>query len=225
MRTQCPCNIITHMMHERKHTRKQEHSHASTLLHCVLAVPRRHRGHDTAICFFSRPASHIMCVIICRVATCAASIQILVICRVTTCAASIQILILHQSHCQTAKPIASCTTANAKCLGLAETVYIRRIFLKIPAKAPYIYIRSNIRFGPTLQMPLHSFWPGPSFWGLPPLLTIMLCVHTFQNAQGFFTLHGEDALFAARRFFNTTAVVKYLGKVSKIGALSPSLMC
>ncbi len=31
--------------------------------------------------------------------------------------------------------------------------------------------------------------------------------------QAFYTVHGEDALFVARRFCNTTAVVKYLGKV------------
>ena len=30
--------------------------------------------------------------------------------------------------------------------------------------------------------------------------------------QGFYSVHGEDALFVARQFYKTTAVVKYLGK-------------
>ena len=30
--------------------------------------------------------------------------------------------------------------------------------------------------------------------------------------QGFYSVHGEDALFIARQFYKTTAVVKYLGK-------------
>ena len=30
--------------------------------------------------------------------------------------------------------------------------------------------------------------------------------------QGFYSVHGEDALFIARQFYKTTADVKYLGK-------------
>ncbi|KAF5826123.1 mismatch repair protein [Dunaliella salina] len=37
------------------------------------------------------------------------------------------------------------------------------------------------------------------------------------DRKTFYTVHGEDALFVARRFCNTTAVVKYLGKVGRGG--------
>ncbi|KAL0034692.1 hypothetical protein WJX77_003027 [Trebouxia sp. C0004] len=34
----------------------------------------------------------------------------------------------------------------------------------------------------------------------------------FFDRKGFYSVHGEDALFVARQFYKTTAVVKYLGK-------------
>ncbi len=36
--------------------------------------------------------------------------------------------------------------------------------------------------------------------------------HCMRSLQGFYSVHGEDALFVARQFYKTTAVVKYLGK-------------
>lgn len=38
------------------------------------------------------------------------------------------------------------------------------------------------------------------------------CSHSAACLQGFYSVHGEDALFIARQFYKTTAVVKYLGK-------------
>ena len=34
----------------------------------------------------------------------------------------------------------------------------------------------------------------------------------FACVQGFYSVHGEDAVFIARQFYKTTAVVKYLGQ-------------
>jgi len=44
--------------------------------------------------------------------------------------------------------------AFSRCVGLTETVYIRQIFLKIPAKAPYIYtVKYTVWANPT-----HAWW-------------------------------------------------------------------
>ncbi|KAL3140673.1 hypothetical protein ABBQ32_005238 [Trebouxia sp. C0010 RCD-2024] len=46
------------------------------------------------------------------------------------------------------------------------------------------------------------------FQGLPQDKSIV----RFFDRKGFYSVHGEDALFVARQFYKTTAVVKYLGK-------------
>lgn len=47
---------------------------------------------------------------------------------------------------------------------------------------------------------------GPFVYESPCMSKTSACV------QGFYSVHGEDALFIARQFYKTTAVVKYLGK-------------
>lgn len=77
--------------------------------------------------------------------------------------------------------------------------------------------------------------PPPGAAPAPPACTLMHvssgCAHTHSppplapyprrmHLQSFYTVHGEDALFVARRFCNTTAVVKYLGPAADKGGLA-----
>lgn len=43
----------------------------------------------------------------------------------------------------------------------------------------------------------------------------------FFDRKGYYTVHGDNALFIARTFYRTTAVVKYLGGGGGAAAATP----
>lgn len=102
-------------------------------------------------------------------------------------------------------------TCSAPCLHLQVTAL--RPDTRAASSSPPL----QIQHPPRLRAPMHMSSAVCAHSSLPaPFAPYPRRMHL----QSFYTVHGEDALFVARRFCNTTAVVKYLGPAADKGGLA-----